>query len=157
MEVSKHVGILDLAFLLIADAGVLSCAINTVTLALLDAGIPMSDYVLGVCAGMHLASNQTLIDLSALEEGSLPSLIIAYLARSRTVTLAQLETRIHADALPGLVKIAGDACAGVLLTEVDAAMRARTKKLAEAMGGKGPPYNVAHLSPDDSRSGIETS
>lgn len=128
--------------------GVLPCAINAISLALLDAGVPMSDYVLSVGVGMHLPTDQTLLDLAAAEEGAMPSIVVAYLARSRTATLAQLETRLHADAIPTMLKYAGDACAGALLREVDSVMGARTRKLAEAMEGRGPTSSVVVFGPE---------
>jgi exosome complex component RRP41 len=119
-----------------ADPGFLSCAINAVTLALLDAGIACSDYVLSLSVGLHLTRSTTLLDLTSQEEISLPHMVIATLPRTGKITLAQLETRIHASAIEEMMDTAIKGCS-VLQDEFDTAMRQRTKKLAEAMGGRG--------------------
>lgn len=116
------------------DGGVLPCAINAVTLALLDAGISMSDYVVALSVGLHLQSGKTLLDLSSHEENALPHLIAATLPRSGKITLAQLETRIHANVVQEMLAIVGQACS-VLHSEMDIAMRERTKRLADSLGG----------------------
>ncbi|MCO5565963.1 hypothetical protein L7F22_019638 [Adiantum nelumboides] len=118
------------------DGGVLPCAINAVTLALLDAGISMSDYVVALSVGLHLQSGKTLLDLSSHEETALPHLITATLPRSGKITLAQLETRIHANVVQEMLAVVGQACS-VLHSEMDIAMQERTKKLADALGGGG--------------------
>lgn len=115
--------------------GVLSAAINAVTLAILDAGIACSDYVLSLSVGLHLSRSMTLLDLTSQEENSLPHLVIASLPRSGKITLAQLETRIHASAIEEMMEIVTRGCC-VLQEEFDRAMKQRTRKLAEAMGGK---------------------
>lgn len=114
--------------------GVLTCAINAVTLALLDAGISMIDYVVALSVGLHLQSSRTLLDLSLHEENALPHLVAATLPRSGKITLAQLETRIHANAVQEMLAVVAKACA-VLHGEMDRAMHERTRRLAVAMGG----------------------
>lgn len=116
-------------------AGVLSCAINAVTLAILDAGIACSDYVLSLSVGLYLSRSTTLLDLSSQEENALPHLVVATLPRSGKITLAQLETRIHASAIEEMMGVVSKGCS-VLQEEFDMAMRQRTRKLAEAMRGK---------------------
>lgn len=122
----------------IGPAGVLPCAINAVTLALLDAGIACSDYVLALTAGLHLSRSTTLLDLTLQEENSLPHLVLAILPRSGKITLAQLETRIHASAIEEMMSIAIRGC-NVLQQELEIAMQERTKKLAQAMQGRIAP------------------
>lgn len=112
----------------------LPCAINAVTLALLDAGVSMTDYVVAMSVGLHLQSGQTLLDLSSHEENALPHLVAATLPQSGKITLAQLETRIHATAVREMLSIVKQACS-VLHGEMDEASRERTRRLAVAMGG----------------------
>lgn len=95
----------------------------------------MSDYVVSLSVGLHLQSSKTLLDLSSQEENALPHLIAATLPRSGKITLAQLETRIHASAVEEMLAVIGRACA-VLHLEMDTAMRQRTQQLADAMSGK---------------------
>lgn len=104
------------------------------TLALLDAGISMSDYVVSLSIGLHLQTSKTLLDLCAQEENSLPHLVAATLPRTGKITLAQLETRIHASAVEEMLGIVGKAC-GVLHGEMDLAMQGRVHQLADAMYG----------------------
>jgi len=115
------------------DGGVLAAAVNASTLALLDAGIAMTDYVVALTAGLHLSS--TLLDLSSSEELDLPNLTVAVLPRSQRVTLAQLETRLHADRFEEMFKLALEACS-VLHTEMDKQMKARTRALADSRSGR---------------------
>ncbi|KAE8269101.1 hypothetical protein A4X09_0g3238 [Tilletia walkeri] len=117
------------------DGGVLAAAINASTLALLDAGIAMTDYVVSLSAGLHLSN--VLLDLSQSEELDCPHMTLAILPRSRRVTLAQLETRLHADRFEEMFQIGLEACAGVLHAEMDAEMRFRTRKLADSRVGRG--------------------
>jgi exosome complex component RRP41 len=128
-------------------AGVLSCAINAVTLALLDAGIACSDYVVSLSIGLHLSRSTTLLDLTLQEENSLPNLVIASLPRSGKITLAQMETRIHASALEDMFSIALQGCS-VLQEEFDMAMRQRTRKLADALGRKGHSDGQSNMETD---------
>lgn len=101
----------------------------------MDAGIACSDYVLSLSVGLHLSRSTTLLDLTSQEENSLPHLIIATLPRSGKITLAQLETRIHASAIEEMMDTVTRGCL-VLQEEFDRAMKQRTRKLAIAMGGK---------------------
>lgn len=119
----------------------LSSAINAVTLAILDAGIACSDYVLSLSVGLHLSRSMTLLDLTSQEENSLPHLVVASLPRTGKITLAQLETRIHASALEGMMDTATKGCI-VLQEEFDLAMKERTRKLATAMGGREVAYEA---------------
>lgn len=135
--------------LILACTGVLSAAINAVTLAILDAGIACSDYVLSLSVGLYLSRSATLLDLTSQEENSLPHLVIASLPRSGKITLAQLETRIHASAIEEMMETVTRGCL-VLQEEFDRAMKRRTRKLAAAMGGRDP---LEHGPDRDSRVG----
>ena len=64
--------------------GVLQAAINATTLALIDAGIALFDYVVAVSAGLH--STSILLDLTNTEESDLPHLTVAVMPRSGKVT-----------------------------------------------------------------------
>lgn len=61
------------------DGGTVAAAINAVTLALIDAGIPMYTFVSAVTAGSSLADSvpQAILDLSNLEETDIPWLTVA--------------------------------------------------------------------------------
>ncbi|PWZ00890.1 putative exosome complex exonuclease rrp41 [Testicularia cyperi] len=115
------------------DGGVLPAAINASTLALLDAGIAMQDFVAAVSCGIH--STSPLLDLSNTEESDLPHLTVAVLPRTGQVTLASLETRLHVERFEQIFKLAIQACS-VLHNEMELAVRDRTKTLVQAMTGK---------------------
>ncbi|SHO76193.1 Similar to S.cerevisiae protein SKI6 (Exosome non-catalytic core component) [Malassezia sympodialis ATCC 42132] len=111
------------------DGGVLPAMIHACTLALMDAGIPMSDYVCAMTCGLH--GETAMLDLNRKEQTSLPFATVAVLPRSGQVPLMQLDTRIHMDRFSRMVDMCVEA-AGVLRDELDTAMRARSARLVEA-------------------------
>ncbi|SPO43757.1 probable exosome complex exonuclease rrp41 [Moesziomyces antarcticus] len=127
------------------DGGVLPAAINAATLALLDAGIAMHDFVAAVSCGIH--STAALLDLSNAEESDLPNVTVAVLPRTKQVTLASLETRLHVERFQQIFNLAIDA-AQVLHNEMQLAVRDRTKTLVQAMTGKH--VDAAPLADSDS-------
>ncbi|WFD41992.1 Exosome non-catalytic core component [Malassezia psittaci] len=117
------------------DGGVLPAAINACTLALMDAGIPMSDYVAALTCGLY--GSTPLLDLNLTEQSDLPFVTLAVQPRSGKVPLMLLDTRIHIDRFSAMVGISVDA-ASVIRDEMDTAMRHRTEQLAKAMHGVRP-------------------
>jgi exosome complex component RRP41 len=119
------------------DGGVLQTAINAATLALIDAGIALTDYV---CACTAACIDTTgLLDLTNTEESDLPNLTLAVLPRSKRVTLVTMETRLHVERFDQIFKLA--LLAGDILHErMRAAVRERTGKLVQSMtvGGVAP-------------------
>jgi exosome complex component RRP41 len=110
--------------------GILPSSINATTLALIDAGISLLDYVTSVSIGLHLT--QPLLDLSAPEENDLPTLVFASLPGSGKITLAQMETRLHVDRFEEMLLLGVEAC-GVLKTEMDGVVKDRTGSVVERM------------------------
>ncbi|CAE6490552.1 unnamed protein product [Rhizoctonia solani] len=112
------------------DGGVLQAAINAATLALIDAGIALTDYV---CACTAACIDTTgLLDLTNTEESDLPNLTLAVLPRSKRVTLVTMETRLHVERFEQIFKLA--LLAGDILHErMGAAVRERTGKLVQSM------------------------
>ena len=110
--------------------GILPTAINATTLALIDAGISMLDYVTSISIGLHLT--QPLLDLSSPEEADLPTLVVAALPASGKVTLAQMETRLHVDRFEEMLLLGVEGC-GVIKNELDRVVRERTRKAVEKM------------------------
>lgn len=115
------------------DGGVLPAAINASTLALLDAGIAMQDFVASVSCGIH--STSAMLDLSNTEEQDLPHVTVAVLPRTKQITLASLETRLHVERFEQIFTLAIQAVA-VLHNEMELAVRDRTKTLVHAMTGR---------------------
>lgn len=136
------------------DGGVLPAAINASTLALLDAGIAMQDFVASVSCGIH--STSAMLDLSNTEEQDLPHVTVAVLPRTKQVTLASLETRLHVERFEQIFTLAIEATA-VLHNEMELAVRDRTKTLVQAMTGKmvesAYPVNEGDSEDGDGRNG----
>jgi exosome complex component RRP41 len=121
------------------DGGLLQACLNATTLALANAGVPLTDYVCAISAGVH--ATEPLLDLTALEEGDVPHATVAVLPRSGALTLVNMETRLHVERFEALLKVAGEA-GKVLHTEMRTHLRAHTTALVDAMsavpGGGGP-------------------
>ncbi|KAI3647357.1 hypothetical protein MP228_007578 [Amoeboaphelidium protococcarum] len=86
-----------------ADGGILSAAINATSMALIDAGIPMTDYICSTVAG--IVRDQPIVDLNNYEESAsydVPRLTVAILPHKiergsgmPRVVLLTAESRIH--------------------------------------------------------------
>lgn len=88
-----------------SDGGVLAASFNAVMLALINAGIPMIDYVVAVGAGN--IQGQALLDLNKLEEASNNSnSTVAFLPRTGTVAYMNVEPRLESDKLQGVLELA---------------------------------------------------
>jgi len=111
------------------DGGILHASINATTLALIDAGIPMTDFVCACSAGVW--NEKLILDLNLIEEGAdVPVLSVAVLPKSGKVLMVGLEERIHMEFLEGVLGVAkGGAMqtAGVL----EECVRERTSLLAK--------------------------
>jgi len=88
-----------------ADGGNYCACVNAATLALIDAGIPMRDYVVGCTAS--LVNDIPLVDVSHLE-ASLggPELDVAILPRSEQLVLVEMSQRFHVDHLEKVLDVA---------------------------------------------------
>lgn len=95
-----------------SDGGNYSACVNAATLALVDAGIPMRDYVCACTAGF--VEDTPLADLCHAEEsGGGTTLSLALLPRSENIALVQMDARLHQDHLPALMEAATVACKGL--------------------------------------------
>ncbi|KAJ1514792.1 hypothetical protein HMI54_000574 [Coelomomyces lativittatus] len=81
-----------------SDGGQVQACINAATLALIDAGISMKDYVVACTVGN--IDGTPLLDLNHIEEvRNIPELTMAILPRSGKIVLLQMESRLHCDRL----------------------------------------------------------
>jgi exosome complex component RRP41 len=103
----------------------LAACINASTLALVDAGIPMRDYVCAVTAGStsSYSSNDEaadpLLDLNSIEEQELPFLTVGTLGgrvgegegedEDKVICLV-METRVQVGRLEGMLAVGVDGC-----------------------------------------------
>lgn len=86
------------------DGGLLAAVTNAITLALVDAGIAMYDYVAAVSVGMH---DQTpLLDLNNLEELDMSCLTIGVVGKSEKLAMLLLEDLMPMDRLESVLSIA---------------------------------------------------
>lgn len=114
-----------------SDGSLLQAAINATTLALIDAGVPMNDYVCAVTCALH--DNTPLLDVNSLEESDLPNVTVGILPRTGKVTLATLETQLSVERFPEILKLTGEA-AKAIHAEMITSVKVRTDRLAKAMG-----------------------
>lgn len=103
-------------YVLHQDGSLLAALINATTLALIDAGIPMSDYVTACTAGLttfHAAGDEKadpLLDVNKQEEDELPFLTAATLGASDKVVVMVSDTRVQISRLEGMLACAVDGC-----------------------------------------------
>lgn len=92
-----------------SDGACIAACVNAATLALIDAGVPLKDYV---CASASSFNQENfLADINYLEEGSnAAKLTLAILPRSGKVVLFQLDSRLHIDRLENLIETGKRAC-----------------------------------------------
>ncbi|RIB05791.1 ribosomal protein S5 domain 2-type protein [Gigaspora rosea] len=116
------------------DGGTIQICINAATLALIDAGIPMQEYVCACSAGCH--ENHTLLDLNNAEEmADTPELTVALLPMSGKLTLLQMDSRLHVDKLEPVMNLAALGCKEIYQT-LDETVREYVKDLFQ----KSSPY-----------------
>ena len=140
-----------------SDGSLFSACVNAISLALLDAGISLLEPLVSITIGFYAGGGgdgavedevagedsaapggTLLLDLNRTEESSLPSITLGIMPRTGTVSLLELETRLHLDRLKQAIRLGVEAC-DVLKEEMDSVVKARTRTLAKALGGKGVP------------------
>ncbi|CAG7851956.1 SubName: Full=Probable exosome complex exonuclease rrp41 {ECO:0000313/EMBL:CCA66660.1} [Serendipita indica DSM 11827] len=121
------------------DGGTLQAAINSVTLALTDAGVAMYDQVVAVSAGLH--STAVLLDLTHHEENDMPHLTVAVMPRSGKVTLLNMEARLHVTRFEAVFKIACEAVT-VIRDEMNSVISKRTTSLVASISDSAGPRNL---------------
>ncbi|ETS84592.1 hypothetical protein PFICI_02617 [Pestalotiopsis fici W106-1] len=98
------------------DGSLLAALLNAATLALIDSGIPMTDYLAACTAGStssHAANDEgadPLLDLNQQEEQELPFLTMATLGASDKVAVLVCESRVQIGRLEGMMAVAADGC-----------------------------------------------
>lgn len=98
------------------DGSLLAACINAGTLALIDAGIPMADYLVGCTAGSTATYNSNdesadpLLDLNGTEEQELPFLTVGTLGAGEKVSVLVMETRVQMARVEGMLAVGVDGC-----------------------------------------------
>lgn len=118
------------------DGSLLAALLNASTLALIDAGIPMRDYICACTAGStsSYSSNDEkadpLLDLNNMEEQELPFLTVATLGDTDDVSVLVMETRVQIGRLEGMLAVGVDGCKQVREI-LDQVVRKRGTKILE--------------------------
>lgn len=132
-----HSSITITLHVLSSDGSLLATLINATTLALIDAGIPLRDYLCACTAGStsSYSSNDEkadpLLDLNGTEEQELPFLTVATLGHSERVSVLVMETRVQATRLEGMLAVGVDGC-GQVRSLLDNIVRVRGKTVLES-------------------------
>lgn len=105
-----------------SDGGNFCSAINAATLALVDAGICLKEYVTA-CTASLANGDVPLMDVSHVEEVSGgPTLTVATLPTSGKIAFMEMSQRFHLDSLPKVLETATQGCKEVS-SIIDAAVR----------------------------------
>jgi exosome complex component RRP41 len=90
------------------DGGMLPALVNAATLALIDAGIPMYDYVSACSTAVY--DINPLLDPNGLEEGDVSFLTAGIIGKSNKISTLLMENRIPLDRLEGLIALTISGC-----------------------------------------------
>ncbi|KAI1384235.1 ribosomal protein S5 domain 2-like protein [Hypoxylon trugodes] len=125
------------------DGSLLAALINASTLALIDAGVPMTDYLVACSAGStstFAAADERadpLMDLNNQEEQELPFLTVGTLGASDKVAFLVCESRVQVSRLEGMMVAAADGCANIR-AYLDSVVREKGRRMvAEGAVEKG--------------------
>lgn len=129
------------------DGGRLSAGINAATLALMDAGIPMKDFVCACSAGYAGSLSTTddptcLVDLNRREESSqggqpAVNVPVAMMPQRGTMVMSQCEARLeNFDRMGQVLEAAMEGCQAVF-AYMQTAVRERASLLLGARSGRG--------------------
>ncbi|KAF2006300.1 ribosomal protein S5 domain 2-like protein [Amniculicola lignicola CBS 123094] len=111
-----HSTILINLHILSQDGSLLAACINAATLALIDAGVPMRDYLCACTAASTStssgedANDDPLLDLNGLEEQELPFLTVGVLGRADKVSVLIMESRVRMERVESMLAVGIDGC-----------------------------------------------
>ena len=120
------------------DGSLLAACLNAATLALIDAGIPMSDYIVACTSGLtppnssNHDSADPLLDLNGMEEQELPFLTVGTLGAGEKVSVLAMESRVQVGRLEGMLAVGVDGCKQVREI-LDAVVRKQGKRVLESV------------------------
>ncbi|KAG2458145.1 exosome complex component RRP41 [Erpetoichthys calabaricus] len=115
-----------------ADGGNYSACVNAATLAVVDAGIPLRDYVCACSAGF--VEDTPLVDLSHLEESAGGTqLSLAVLPKAEHLALIEMDSRLHQDHLESMMDAATQACKD-LYAVLDRVVRDHLQEVTTSIG-----------------------
>ncbi|KAF2186659.1 ribosomal protein S5 domain 2-like protein [Zopfia rhizophila CBS 207.26] len=97
------------------DGSLLAACLNAATLALIDAGVPMTDYLVACTAASSATSidsdvSDPLLDLNGLEEQELPFLTVGTLGKSDQISVLLMESRVRIERVEGMLAVGIEGC-----------------------------------------------
>ena len=126
------------------DGSVLAACINAATLAIIDAGIPMSEYICAVTVGQpsNMFAKQDAqgggedpwLDVNHAEENDIPSLTVATVGESEKIALLVLESKVRIERLEGMVAVGIGGC-GRIRQILDEVVKRHGRKVLEEADG----------------------
>ncbi|KAL4234845.1 Exosome complex component RRP41 [Mactra antiquata] len=115
-----------------SDGGNYCASVNAATLALIDAGIPLKDYVCACSASF--VNDKPIMDISYLEESSGGAeLIVATLPKSEQIVFLEMNSRLHEDNLSHVLDMAVKGCKDIH-DVLDQAVREHVGEVAAISG-----------------------
>lgn len=133
-----HSTILITLHVLSQDGSMLAACLNAATLALIDAGMPMSDYVVACTSGSTSSYSTNdeaadpLLDLNATEEQELPFVTVGTLGAGERVIVLVMESRVQAERIEGMLAVGVDGCKQVREI-LDHVVRRHGKRILESI------------------------
>ncbi|KAL8641709.1 MAG: hypothetical protein Q9228_001509 [Teloschistes exilis] len=133
-----HSTILITLHVLSQDGSLLAACLNAATLALIDAGIPMSDYIVACTSGSTSSNSSNdeaadpLLDLNGLEEQELPFLTVGTLGAGEKVSVLIMGSRVQVERVEGLLAVGVDGCKQVKEI-LDQVVRRHGKKILDSI------------------------
>lgn len=97
------------------DGSLLAACLNAATLALIDAGVPMTDYLVACTAASSATSSDSdisdpLLDLNSLEEQELPFLTVGTYGKTEKVSVLVMESRVRMERVEGMLAVGIEGC-----------------------------------------------
>lgn len=118
-----------------SDGGALSAAINATTLAMIDAGVPMRDFITSCSAAF--ISGTPLLDPNFVENtAGGPELLVAIEPKSQLVVSMEMESKLPMEMYERVAKLAIDGCNLIYRVLTDE-VRDYTLQLYQARSGIG--------------------
>ena len=125
------------------DGSLLAACLNASTLALIDAGVPMTDYVIACTSGSlapsvsshdssgrHNGDADPLLDLNGQEEQELPFLTVGTVGAGENVVVCVMESRVQVGRLESMLAVGVDGCKQVREI-LDGVVRRQGRKVLE--------------------------
>lgn len=95
-------------YVLAQDGNILAGCVNAMCLALIDAGVPMKEYVMAVAVAV--ADDVPLLDPCHIEAQELPNLTVGVTGKSSKASLIVLEKRMIIDRFQDALELAIEGC-----------------------------------------------